>query len=64
MTTTSPRLQRKRSVSCVERPSEELWDLVVVHTIHPGQDCSWLASQAAVLDTTYRLEGIEGLHRL
>jgi len=48
----------------VERPSEELWDLVVVHTIHPGQDCSWLASQAAVLDTTYRLEGIKGLHRL
>ncbi|TDD88126.1 hypothetical protein E1202_15075 [Saccharopolyspora karakumensis] len=31
------------------------WDLVIVHTVHPGQDPSWLGGQNAVLDTTYRL---------
>jgi UDP-N-acetyl-D-glucosamine dehydrogenase len=30
------------------------WDLVVVHTVHPGTDLAWLAGQV-VLDTTYRL---------
>lgn len=31
------------------------WDLVLVHTIHPGEDNSWLAHQPTVLDTTYRV---------
>ncbi|MGE0218585.1 MAG: nucleotide sugar dehydrogenase [Mycolicibacterium sp.] len=37
------------------RPAEQTWDLVVVHTIHPGEDHGWLAEQPAVLDTTYRV---------
>ena len=37
-------------------PGGERWDLVVVHTAHPNVDHGWLASQPAVLDTTYRLE--------
>ncbi|MEV4733956.1 nucleotide sugar dehydrogenase [Saccharopolyspora sp. NPDC049426] len=31
------------------------WDLVIVHTMHPGCDPGWLGGQNAVLDTTYRL---------
>ncbi|MGH4014591.1 MAG: nucleotide sugar dehydrogenase [Pseudonocardiaceae bacterium] len=30
------------------------WDVVVVHTLHPGIDYSWLARFPVVLDTTYR----------
>ncbi|RRO18962.1 nucleotide sugar dehydrogenase [Saccharopolyspora rhizosphaerae] len=32
------------------------WDLVIVHTVHPGQDPAWLSGQDVVLDTTYRLD--------
>jgi UDP-N-acetyl-D-glucosamine dehydrogenase len=31
------------------------WDLVIVHTVQPGEDPAWLSGQDAVLDTTYRL---------
>lgn len=31
------------------------WDLVLVHTLHPETDVSWLAEAPVVLDTTYRL---------
>ncbi|MBO0839967.1 MAG: nucleotide sugar dehydrogenase [Sciscionella sp.] len=31
------------------------WDLVLVHTLHPGTDYEWLADCETVLDTTYRL---------
>jgi UDP-N-acetyl-D-mannosaminuronate dehydrogenase len=39
----------------VSMPQNSEWDLVIVHTIHPRGDLSWLANQRAVLDTTYRL---------
>jgi nucleotide sugar dehydrogenase len=42
----------------VPDPAEMPWDLVVVHTMHPGQDLSWLAQQPAVLDTTYKLADV------
>ncbi|MDI2029621.1 nucleotide sugar dehydrogenase [Saccharopolyspora sp. TS4A08] len=32
------------------------WDLVIVHTAHPGAEMSWLSGQNAVLDITYRLD--------
>ena len=31
------------------------WDLVIVHTMHPGVDYSW-AQECRVLDATYRFE--------
>ncbi|MDG4664932.1 nucleotide sugar dehydrogenase [Mycobacterium sp. 236(2023)] len=37
------------------RPAEETWDLVLVHTIQPGEEYGWLADQPLVLDTTYRM---------
>ncbi len=40
----------------VAQPQDQRWDLVVVHTVHPGQDLHWLAEQPRVLDTTYRLD--------
>ena len=51
-------------MSHLSRPAEEQWDLVVVHTVHPGQDYGWLSSQPAVLDTTYRLGECAGRHVL
>jgi UDP-N-acetyl-D-glucosamine dehydrogenase len=51
-------------LSHVSHPAAEQWDLVVVHTVHPGQDYGWLSSQAAVLDTTYRLAASVGRHTL
>jgi UDP-N-acetyl-D-glucosamine dehydrogenase len=39
----------------LEDPVGEQWDLVVIHTFHANVDHTWLASQPAVLDTTYRL---------
>ncbi|WP_441245142.1 nucleotide sugar dehydrogenase [Kitasatospora sp. McL0602] len=39
----------------VADPAAEKWDLVVVHTVHPGADLGWLAEHGKVLDATYRL---------
>ncbi|SFT09730.1 hypothetical protein [Saccharopolyspora flava] len=39
-----------------EAPETRRWDLVIVHTPHPGAPTSWLSGQNAVLDTTYRLD--------
>jgi UDP-N-acetyl-D-glucosamine dehydrogenase len=34
------------------------WDAVLVHTLHPGGDYSWLADAPTVLDATYRLSSV------
>jgi UDP-N-acetyl-D-glucosamine dehydrogenase len=39
----------------VADPGAQVWDLVLVHTVHPNQDYSWLSDQRAVFDATYRL---------
>ena len=42
------------------------WDLVVVHTLHPGADCSWLARVPALLDagaTAVQLGGSSAVGR-
>ncbi|WP_231646297.1 nucleotide sugar dehydrogenase [Mycolicibacterium mengxianglii] len=44
----------------VTEPADEQWDLVLIHTIHPGTDYEWLEDQAMVLDTTYRVAGRAG----
>ncbi|MER5639322.1 nucleotide sugar dehydrogenase [Kitasatospora sp. NPDC002227] len=42
-------------LQAVADPGAEKWDLVVVHTVHPGADLEWLAEHGKVLDATYRL---------
>ncbi|MFD9224602.1 nucleotide sugar dehydrogenase [Streptomyces sp. NPDC060064] len=42
------------------KPQAQIWDLVVVHTIHRGQDLDWLEEQPLVLDATYRLDAVKG----
>ncbi|NUR58764.1 MAG: nucleotide sugar dehydrogenase [Catenulispora sp.] len=37
------------------RPSGSDWDLVLIHTVHPGHDHDWIADCPLVVDTTYRL---------
>jgi nucleotide sugar dehydrogenase len=45
-------------LSSVAVPEAESWDLILVHTMHPGVDLSWLADRTAVLDATYRLNSV------
>jgi nucleotide sugar dehydrogenase len=42
-------------MASISDAGDQRWDLVVVHTAHPGADLSWLAGQQSVLDATYRL---------
>ncbi|MEU6277019.1 UDP binding domain-containing protein, partial [Streptomyces populi] len=37
-------------------PQDHPWDLVLVHTVHPGADLAWLDDRDDVLDATYRLD--------
>ena len=37
---------------------DEHWDLVLVHTAHPGLDTAWIADHPLVLDATYRLRSV------
>lgn len=39
-------------------PEADHWDLVLVHTVHPGADLDWLAGLGNVLDATYRLDSV------
>ncbi|MFE0385179.1 hypothetical protein ACFW1F_14035 [Streptomyces bungoensis] len=42
----------------MSEPAAREWDLVLVHTVHPGVDLGWLAGQPLVLDATYRLDSV------
>ncbi|WP_345942609.1 nucleotide sugar dehydrogenase [Streptomyces sp. SID486] len=44
-----------RELTSVPEPHEEHWDLVIVHTVHPGDDLGWLAAVPRVLDTRHRI---------
>jgi nucleotide sugar dehydrogenase len=46
---------RGQRLDSVDRPADTVWDLVIVHSVHPGTELGWLRDQPAVLDTTYRL---------
>jgi nucleotide sugar dehydrogenase len=39
-------------------PQTHEWDLVLVHTVHPGADLTWLDDRDDVLDATYRLDTV------
>lgn len=39
-------------------PARKQWDLVIVHTLHPTADHTWIADLPLVLDATYRLPGV------
>jgi nucleotide sugar dehydrogenase len=39
----------------VDSPAAEAPDLILVHTMHPDVDHSWIAEHPTVLDATYRL---------
>ncbi|HEX5115365.1 MAG TPA: nucleotide sugar dehydrogenase [Pseudonocardiaceae bacterium] len=40
----------------VAEPRGADWDLVVVHTVHPGEDSRWAADCPRVLDATYQFD--------
>ncbi|MFI7336812.1 nucleotide sugar dehydrogenase [Streptomyces sp. NPDC050085] len=39
-----------------QNPGELTWDLIVIHSVHPLLDLSWVPDRVPVLDTTYRLQ--------
>lgn len=41
-------------------PAEQVWDLVIAHTLHPSADHSWLSQAPMVLDATYALDDLDG----
>jgi UDP-N-acetyl-D-glucosamine dehydrogenase len=43
-------------------PATDEWDLVLLHTVHPGLDYSWVAGFPTVLDATYRFDGAPQRH--
>ena len=55
---------RDRVLSSEVAPQAGEWDLVLVHTTHPGVDLAWLDGHPAVLDATYRLTGATGRETL
>jgi nucleotide sugar dehydrogenase len=42
------------SMDSTMEPAEQAWDLVLIHTVQPGHDYSWIADAPLVLDATYR----------
>jgi nucleotide sugar dehydrogenase len=50
-----------RQLTAIADPAARAWDLVIVHTLHPWVDHSWL-NRACVLDATYQLPATTGLH--
>jgi nucleotide sugar dehydrogenase len=45
-------------LSSVSSPETKSWDLILVHTLHPGVNLDWLADRTSVLDATYRLDSV------
>lgn len=41
---------------------EEPWDLVLLHTVHPGADLAWVSRHPVVLDATYRFAAAPQRH--
>ncbi|GAB4080172.1 nucleotide sugar dehydrogenase [Modestobacter muralis] len=42
--------------------ADEDWDLVLLHTVHPQHDYSWVSRSTTVLDATYRFESLPSRH--
>jgi len=51
------RLPDGRESRSQDAPGASRWDLVIVHTIHPGVDYSWISDCPRVLDATYQFDG-------
>jgi nucleotide sugar dehydrogenase len=51
------RLPDGQQLTSAADPRGEDFDLVIVHTLHPGVDYSWVAGCEQVLDGTYQFEG-------
>ncbi|MGH9011679.1 MAG: nucleotide sugar dehydrogenase [Acidimicrobiia bacterium] len=49
------RLRTGEVLSGVDVPGALPWDLVIIHTVHPGSDLSWVDRVPAVVDASYRL---------
>jgi UDP-N-acetyl-D-glucosamine dehydrogenase len=54
----SIRLGDGAALESVADPAGQEWDLVVLHTLHPGVDHGWIGGYANVLDASYRLDAI------
>lgn len=46
---------REGVLASTPRPWSRPWDLVLVHTLHPGVDTHWLSHSGLVLDASYKL---------
>ena len=51
-----------RLMASYDPAAESEWDLVLLHTVHPGRDYSWVARSETILDATYRFESLPDRH--
>lgn len=47
-------------LSSVDDPANQQWDLVIIHTVHPGLDYQWATRCPRVLDATYQFDAAAG----
>jgi nucleotide sugar dehydrogenase len=48
------RLSNGTHLDSTPQPADEDWDVVLIHTVHPGHDYEWVARCKTVVDATYR----------
>jgi len=58
----SMQLPDGRLMASDDAAPESEWDLVLLHTVHPGRDYSWVSSCPTVLDATYRFDAMPERH--
>lgn len=50
------RLRDGQELGTQPAPPADLWDLAVVHTVHPGFDYEWVRAYPRILDATYQFD--------
>lgn len=50
------RLRDGRTIARQDAPDAREWDLLVIHTVHPGFDYGWVRHCPRVLDATYQFD--------
>lgn len=58
------RLRGGRVITSDPAAAQRTWDLVLLHTVHPGADLAWVADHPVVLDATYRFAAAPQRHVL
>ncbi|MFE0426218.1 hypothetical protein [Streptomyces sp. NPDC058953] len=56
----APALPAGGTLESVSHPGDGEWELVLLHTVHPGHDYDWVGGGPLVVDATYRFLPADG----